>query len=645
MYDPQPPCKARPVPRKLVAHALQAAVLSLCWWSVAQADSLTLPMDQRPGWLRQEGIVMAGSWEPLLFRVRRDGRDDSVPTAQQREAYRREHGPEMVARLKDLGVTFVMMHCYKGAGRAMERESMADAVQFARLCHDAGLHVGVYTYSGAFLWEPFFREVPSARDWVLLGADGRPRTYDGAQYRYYWNRNHPAAQAFYQGIVSFAINEIKADLLHFDNYSVGPGYDSPSVERFRRYLREALTPTQRQKGGLADVNTVPPPRAGSGDSLLRRAWLDFSCRSLADSYQEMSRYARTLRQDILIECNPGGPGHAIEPPVDHGRLLPGGEAFWDEGRAPGYRAGQLYTRIRTYKVARSMNNMAFAYATTPLEVAESLAFNLDCLGCICWFEYGDIVAKPGSKAPLSAGIAPFVRFFHTRRDLFRDTTVTADVAVLRSFPSQVLAGSKPAELAGRAEQALIDNHVCFQIVYDEQLGDLRGYRALVLAGCVALSDRHIEQIRRYVESGGRLCIVGPAATHDEWMFPRETAIFDDLPASRVVRPPADGEILPAVRRVCDNRPALAIRSSPGLCSELTQQTGRQLVHLVNYRSGPVTNIHVSVRLPDGCRPQRVTLVSPERPEGITLAFQVREACAEFQVPQVTTYEIAIVEAQ
>ena len=40
------------------------------------------------------------------------------------------------------------------------------------------------------------------------------------------------------------------------------------------------------------------------------------------------------------------------------------------------------SRIRTYKIARGMNNMAFAYATTPLEMAESMAFNQDSLGCI-----------------------------------------------------------------------------------------------------------------------------------------------------------------------------------------------------------------------------------------------------------------------
>ncbi len=645
MESLEPASKAQPAHRKLLAHAMRAIVLSLCLWSIAQAESLTLPMDQRPAWLRQEGIVMAGSWEPLLFRVRRDGRDSYTPTAEQRSAYRREHGPEMVARLKDLGVNFVMMHCYKGAGLAAERESMADAVKFAKLCHDAGLHVGVYTYSGAFLWEPLFQEVPQARDWVVLDETGKPRTYDSAAYRYYWNRNHPGAQAFYQKITAFAVKEIQADLLHFDNYVVGPGYDTASVERFRQYLRDTFSPAQLRNGGIEDVNAVQPPKTGPADSLLRRAWLDFSCRSLADSYHDMSRYARTLRKDILIECNPGGPGNAIQPPIDHGRLLPAGEAFWDEGRPPGYRDGQLYTRIRIYKVARSMDNMAFAYVTTPLEMAESMAFNLDCLGCICWFEYGEIVAVPGSKTPLSPQIAPFIRFFHDRRGLFRDANIAADVAVLRSFPSQVFAGARYAGLTYKVEQTLIDDRVCFQITYDEQLENLRRYRALVLAGCVAMSDRHIQYIRRYVESGGRVCIIGPVATHDEWMSPRQAAAFDDLPVSHIVQTTEDGDILSAIRRVCGNRTALRVRGGPGLCSELVEQTDRQLVHLVNYRPEPMTNIAVSVRLPDGHRPKEVMLVSPEQSNDISLSSETRDGYAEFTVPEVKVYGIAIVESQ
>ena len=585
---------------------------------------------------------MAGSREPLLFRARRDGSDGYIPTAEQRAAYLREHSHEMIAKLKALGVNFVMMHCYKGAGLKAERESMADAVKFARLCHDAGLHVGVYNYSGAFLWEPLFKELPQARDWVLLDKDGKPLTYSNATYRYRWNRNHADAQAFYRQLVRFAVNDIDADLLHFDNYSVGPGRDANSVQRFRNYLDDTFTVEQLRKMGISDLNTVQPAMNGPQDNLLRRAWLDFSCQSLADSYHDMSRHGRTLRRDILIECNPGGPGNYIRPPTDHGRLLQGGEAFWDEGRQPGYHNGRLNTRIRTYNVARRMNNIAFTYTTTGLEMAESMAFNRDCLGCICWFEYGKMVARPGSKAPLSHTLAPFIRFFHTRHDLLREANVVADVAVLRSFPSQVFADSQCARLTYQVEQALIDNRTCFQIIYDQHLDDLKRYRALVLAGSVAFSDQHIKQIEQYVKSGGRVCIIGPVATHDEWMLPRKRPALDHLLASHATRIADDGNILDAICRACADKLALAVQAAPGLCSELTEQAGRRLVHLVNYRTDePVKNVVTRVRLPAGRHVKTVMLASPERRSDLQLSFEEQDGIAAFTVPEVRVYEIAV----
>lgn len=615
----------------------------LCLVGSVRAEPLTLPEQQRPKWLREDGIVMAGSWEPLLFRVRRDGSSGYTPTDQQRAAYRQEHSPEMVARLKDLGVNFVMMHCYKGAGLKAERQSMADAVRFAKLCHQNGLRVGVYVYSGAFIWELFFQEVPQAEDWVVRDQNGNPRIYGGrAKYRYYWNRNHPDAETYYRQIVRFAAEEIRADLIHFDNYVVGPGYDANSVARFRRYLNASFTPQRLREMDVSDPAAARVPTAQS-PAHLRYAWDEFRCRSLADSYRAMSRYARRLRGDVLIECNPGGVGPRIRPPVAHGRLLQGGEAFWDEGLPPGYRDGVLQSRIRTYKVARCMQNMAFCYTTTPLEMAESMAFNRDCLGAVCWFEYGRIVRKPASPDPVSADLEPFIRFFHRRRDLLRGAKVVADVAVLRSFPSQVFADAKHAGLTSKVEDALIGSRACFQIIHDHQLDRLKRYRALVLAGCVALSDEQIEKVKAYVESGDRVCLVGPTATHDPWLRPRKRPALEDLPASTAIRLAEDGDILTAIARACENKPSLSVEAKPGLCTELTEQPGRRLLHLVNYRSdGPVQDVACRVRLPAGQQTKAITLVSPEHKRDRQLPFKEKAGSVGFSVPKIDVYEIAVI---
>ncbi|MHC4542381.1 MAG: hypothetical protein ACYS74_21780, partial [Planctomycetota bacterium] len=198
-------------------------------------------------------------------------------------------------------------------------------------------------------------------------------------------------------------------------------------------------------------------------------------------------------------------------------------------------------------------------------------------------------------------------------------------------------------LTYQAEQALIENRFCFQIIYDHHLNDLNRYRVLVLAGCVALSDEQIKQIEQYVKSGGQVCIVGQAATHDQWLRPREEPGLDNLPAARVVRIEKNDDIISAVRRACDDRPSLSVEAPSGLCAELTSQPGRRLVHLVNYRSNdPAKDISISLRLPARRRVESVTLVGPERESERELDFQEREGIVTFGVPQVGVYEIAVV---
>ena len=76
----------------------------------------------------------------------------------------------MVARLKDLGVNFLMIHGYKGAGMATEAPGMEDARRFAALAHKAGMRVGAYI-GGTMLYERLFLEEPLAR--AMAGL--RPR--------------------------------------------------------------------------------------------------------------------------------------------------------------------------------------------------------------------------------------------------------------------------------------------------------------------------------------------------------------------------------------------------------------------------------------------------------------------------------------
>ena len=70
----------------------------LCFSGFVYAETLTLPRDKRPEWLQQDGIVMAGSWEPLPFRIMRDsGGKTSIPTESQTKDYQYVLYPALVA--------------------------------------------------------------------------------------------------------------------------------------------------------------------------------------------------------------------------------------------------------------------------------------------------------------------------------------------------------------------------------------------------------------------------------------------------------------------------------------------------------------------------------------------------------------------
>jgi hypothetical protein len=169
---------------------------------------------------------------------------------------------------------------------------------------------------------------------------------------------------------------------------------------------------------------------------------------------------------------------------------------------------------------------------------------------------------------MSAELAPYVRFFHRRRDLARDARVVADAAVLRSFASMAFAPAETARLTGAVEDKLILNRAAFQILHEHQLPEARAYPVLVLAGCTALSNGSIDAVRRYVCGGGRLCVVGPLATHDEWMIARPKPALDDLPASAVLRIASAGDVLPAIRRLHNGRLSVTVSAPVAAAAEL-----------------------------------------------------------------------------
>lgn len=581
---------------------MSAPLFYLAAWSacLAQAPSL-----DRPQWMDQPGIVMAGNWEEPTFRARAMGRTDYTLPPEKLADYAREHSPEMIAQLKELGVNFLMIHCYKGAGFKTEQAGIEDAKRFADLAHRAGMRVGTYI-GGTMLYERLFDEEPNARQWQALGPRGEPQYYNPKQqFRYTAVRNHPGFIEYLKKPVRLAIEDVHADLIHFDNFGSGAAsYDPFSKQQFRAFLH---------KRGKAPAD--PPLPTEPDTSPLVREWKDYKCQALADHYAAMARYIRALRPTCAVECNPGGvtTGGGAVRGIDHARLLPLGNAFWDEawGAEWSEKTGSARTRIRSLKVGELFNNSTFLYCESALDLAESMAFNVNCLGTVSWFEWGKIATAHLTGRALPAELKTYIRFFLDHQDLYRHWPSVADVAVLRTFAEQ--SAGRRGFMA--VEQALIQSHVAWRIIFDQQLDDLAGYRVLVVPDDAWLTAEQQEKIGRFVKQGGRAVRSTDIAKPDA--FPQ--TIRDRLRA-----------VVDAPRSV-----ALELRQQA--------QPDRALVHLVNYHAEQtIEQVRVRLRLKSGA-PRSVRLLSPDPATARPLPFDTTSDGCEFTVPQLKIYAAVIID--
>jgi len=564
-----------------------------------------VPALDRPRWMDEPGIVMAGNWEEPTFRARRMGWTNFMLPPDKLAAYRREHSPEMIARLKDFGVNFLMIHGYKGAGMATEAAGMEEARRFAALAHKAGLRVGTYV-GGTMLYERLFLEEPLARQWQAFGPDGGPIFYaDSQRFRYAAVRNHPGFIEYLQEPTRYAVKVMGSDLVHYDNFGLGAAsYDPFSKAQFRAFLEARGKPP-------AD----PPPKTGDKSDPLVRDWRDYKCQALADHYAAMARFIRSLEPRCAVECNPGGVGNEgrASAGIDFPRLLPLGNAFWDEAygtdsphnKSPGIKS----SRIRSFKVGRLYNNSVFCYTDTPLDAAECLAFNLNCLGCVTWFEWGEMISLHEDRPTLSS-LKDYIRFFTRHQDLYRDTETVADVAVLRTFADQNFG----PHLYYPIEQGLIEGHAAWRIIFDEQLDALAHYRVVVVPDKEWLTPAQQQKLADFAARGGQV-----------------------LPAAEVKEPSAlTGSMKEKLRLLVDAPPSVAV--------ELCQQANppRVLVHLVNYDPAtPLKDIPIKLRLASPTA-KTVRAYSPDRAGRRRLALKRDLDLCTCVLPELKVYAVLVV---
>ncbi|MFB3828918.1 MAG: hypothetical protein ACE15B_19280 [Bryobacteraceae bacterium] len=651
------------------------AVFAAALFASAGADAQEM---RRAAWLQDEPLVIIGNWDAMPIFARRAG---GRPVWHE-EDYRKQHTEEAVRKLKEAGVTMAVIHFYKGFGLEAEREHMDEARAYAALCRKYGIRIGVYVGS-TIGYETFLIEKPEAESWFAPRFLGRPLYYSDQTFRKRVYFMHPGYREYMKRVLRIAVEDIKADLIHFDNTSLQARPDAflhpLAVEDFRAFLRSKYTPAGlTQRFGFSDVRHVEPPELAAAPAVLNdpllQEWTDFRCRQLTAYYTEMADYIRGLNPQVAVENNPhsgiSGRNTAWEQGVDYPRLLRPLDVVWtEEGNEPGVtREGVLVSKIRTYKMATHLGNRVFTYTAGDrggkLAMAEAMAYNRLTLG---------MVGSGLAGYELSADERKYIRFFLDNIEAYRGVRTRADVAVLHSFASMAYNSGEPWHQSTLLEQILIQARIPFDIICDGDLKDLSRYRAVALAGQECLSEEQAAAIRDFVQRGGGLVATGDSSLYTEWRQRRRDFALADLftkktrraqaGKGRVVYVPSLGRLTPAtskywklpvnwepiaasVKWAAGGSASVEITAPPTLTAELKEQpgSGRTFVHLVNYARAPLSNVAVSVAVPAGKTVTGVKLLSPDAAAAAATPV-VSGGRARFTVPSLKVYTVAVIDAK
>lgn len=689
--------------------------------------------EYRPGWLSDEPLIIVGNWDTAhIFRMRKGGNP-----AWHQEDYAREHTEEAVLKLKELGVTMAVIHFYKGFGLEAEEEQLVDSRKLTALCKKHGIRVGVYVGSTVG-YETFLLEKPEAQDWFLPDYMGQPVRYGGTQtFRKRVYFMHPGFVDYMKQVLRVAIEELKVDLIHFDNTSLRaqrPAFHHPlAKQHFRMYLKEKYTPEElKQRLGFSDVTFVEPPRyedpLSTMDDPLFQEWTDFRCQQLVDFYGEMANFIRSLNPEVAVENNPHSGGSGVntmwEQGIDYPRLLAHTDIVWtEEGNEAGITEdGILLSKIRTYKQATMLKNKIFTYTSDSLiQLAEAMTFNRQCLGMVggllTGYELIESRETHGFDDPYSWGgeypgfgltqqKKDYIDFYRNNFDHYRNVETASEVAVLHTYATMAFNNGRPYQSVYLFEQALIQNHVPFDIIFDDHLADLSKYSVLVLADQESLSDKQLEQIREFVGGGGGLVATEHTSLYTELRQRRRNFGLNDLfqvtpsqwqargrdpepvPETELVRrligkgrvvyipevvPAIDkpisapmtseywklpvnvDELIESVEWAGGGTQLLRTKANSTTVMELLrqQESGDLLLHMINYdaaKEPSVKSIEVSLRAPTGAEIEQVAVLSPDLEKREVLSHRVVETAEDgsrvsFTVPRLDTYNLVVVQSR
>lgn len=476
-----------------------------------------------PEWIR-DGFADAGAThEPWIFQVRRNNGNFNQ---WQKESYDYQTSEEFIRSLAEAGITVYHIYCYKGFGFEAEKEHMEMAAKAAAMAHKYRMKVDTYVQWNTMAYETFFAEVPEAQTdlWYQVDVYGKPilLTYGYQQsFRYRPCFNHDAYMEYFkEKIIRYAVEEIKTDFIHFDNfdYNYPPeaDFNPVTVAAFRKYLEDKYTPSERmERFGFENISYVLPPMwndpnpAGGMVEIMdpvMQEWIDFRCWTFTTRLAECARFARSLNREVAIEVNPHGlvgSNRAWEAGINHPDLMQYTNVIWTEdNNNPRWEDGVAIGKFRHYKLGRTTGNFIMTGNHQPQDFAENLALNRT-------------IGSLGRNIP--EGVRKkYLDFWLDNKALYTQMKGAEKVAVLRSYPSMAYNTLETQVSVNMAEQALQQRQIPFDIIFDQQSDQFGDYYVLVLANQESLDEKIISKLKAFVKKGGGIVATGKTGMYDGW---------------------------------------------------------------------------------------------------------------------------------
>jgi hypothetical protein len=510
-------------PRRPFRHAACGIVTALLAATHAAAGDEAAPAQLS---ILRDGLVIASVEESIADRAWRitAGRTRE-PTQFERQHYDRERNEETLRMIRDLGVTLVLVP-YGGYGPdAEEDDERRSARETLARCRELGLRGGVWLPVGRIEPDRWRESDPNIDARLVRNANGSPvpTTVKG---RFLESIAHAESLPRWRRLAREAVEIAGAEALFLHDFQFVLNYEQPAVRCFRDYLTRSFpTADPRLSRWLKALDDGGLPT--SPDSNLMQPWIACRADALKTALDEIAAEARRAPRDpdapplfigvetisLLDQISiPGGPV------VEHAALLPGADAVVSQQLVYVSEKGRVTHQIVEYKQAVACGARVIARASSPLILAQQLAFGGDSSGIVLNFTDGWFAADPDGKKPIDAHTFALVHFYRRHRELYADMRPVADVTLLRPKNARLFTTGPLHVLQRQTASALVTHRIPFDFHFDAPAGlpaAPHSHDSVVLiAGVPSFKRDEADALRRHLLAGGACLLIGDTTLED-----------------------------------------------------------------------------------------------------------------------------------